>query len=77
MGHSEDENVTEAERAALLSTVVRYRQHLTAISGEQTVEAFRESPYFEQQVCGSHWRWDEMQLRIDQAALAAACVKLL
>lgn len=67
-----DFNRREADKAAenLRSAADRMRKHLAAIRAD---ESFGESPYYVAGRCG-FWNWDELALRLDQAALAAAYV---
>lgn len=52
----------------------RYKRHMKAVSGRQTMDAFFDSPYM---VCpgrGQAWHWAEDMMRIDCVILAEAYV---
>ncbi len=57
----------------------RYRLHLRACAGLQTIENFMTSPYFTDNGRASTlhpaWEWDVTALREDQARLARAFVE--
>lgn len=48
----------------------RYRQHLKAVSGEQTMDAFAASPYIRLPGRGQAWYWHEEMMRTDCSILA-------
>ncbi len=67
------------ERDDIEDIADRYRLHLQACAGRQTVENFRASPYFTDNGRASTlhlaWEWDVAALREDQAKLAKAFVE--
>ena len=53
----------------------RYRKHIEAVSGEQTIDAFCASPYMRIPGRGIPWHWDEDMMRVDCVILATMYVE--
>lgn len=53
----------------------RYRNHIEAVSGEQTIDAFCGSPYMRLPGRGIPWHWDEDMMRVDCVILATMYVE--